>query len=200
MALMTTAEVKSILRISGTDYDTDIAYFLPLVEEDIIHELNNAFQDLYVYRETGYYFKFVRGDSDTADYVEDKDGRFTDKGFLAGMDIVVEGGAANVGLYTIASVSDTRLTMDGYGEFINQEQSDTKQDNIVGNVRISRVKWPEALKLAAAKMVWHLIDDAKPTGAQSERIDDYSITYFGAHAYPTPVVSMLNKFKRPRFG
>lgn len=201
MALMTRAEVKEILRIPAatTDYDTDIDNFLPLVEEDIIETLNNAFPDGYVYRESWSYFDFVRGDSTTADYVEDRDSKFRVKGFADGMDIVIEGGGANVGLYTIDSASDTKLTMTGYGEFIDQSQGDTKDDNHIGGVKISRVKWPKSLKLAAAKMVWHLIDDAKPSGAVSESLDDYSITYAGNHAYPTEVVNMLNVFRRPGF-
>ena len=201
MALMTRAEVKEILKIAASDttYDDDIDNFLPLVKQDIIETLNNAFQDQYVYRQSNSYFDFVRGDSDTADYIEDRDSKFSVKGFIDGMDIVVEGGGANVGLYTIDSASDTKLTMTGYGEFIDQSQGDTKDDNYIGNIKISRVKWPKALKLAAAKMVWHLIDDAKPSGAQSESLDDYSITYAGNHAYPTEVVNMLNKWRRPGF-
>jgi len=33
MALMTTAEVKSILGITTSEYDTNIAFFIPFVEK-----------------------------------------------------------------------------------------------------------------------------------------------------------------------
>src|SRR6056297_1647035 len=195
--MMTVAEVKSILRITDSTYDSEIAFLLPLVERDIIEYCNNGFQDGYVYRESSGGFNFVRGDSDTRDYITDDDEHFLDRGFADGMDIVVEGGYSNVGLYTIDSASDGKLKMTGYGDFVNQDQ-DGSDDNTVGTIRISRVKWPEAIKLPAAKMIWSLIDDAKPSDVKSEKLDDYSVTYIGGSEYPTKVIRMLDKFRRPR--
>ena len=200
MALMTTAEVKTILGITDTTYDTQITYFLPLVVKDVVAYLNNAFQDGYVYRRSGGSFKFVRGDSSTHDYIEDKEARFKEKGFWDGMDISVEGGYANVGIYTVDSASTARLTLSTYGVLIPQEHSDTINDNAIGTILISRVKWPDSLKIPVAKMVWYLIDNAKTDDVQSERIDDYSITYAGSNAYPTRLLNMLDKFRRPVFG
>jgi len=196
--MMTVAEVKSILRITDSTYDSEIAFLLPLVERDIIEYCNNGFQDGYVYRESAGGFNFVRGDSDTRDYITDDDEHFLDRGFADGMDIVVEGGYSNVGLYTIDSASGGKLKMTGYGDFVNQDQ-DGSDDNTVGTIRISRVKWPEAIKLPAAKMIWSLIDDAKPSDVKSEKLDDYSVTYIGGSEYPTKVIRMLDKFRRPKF-
>ncbi len=199
MALMTTAEVKSILGITDTADDTQIAAFIPFVEDDLIDYLNNSFQDGYVFRETGSDFAFVRGDSDTTDYISDTSAEFVEKGFLDGMDIVVEGGGANVGLYNISSASTGKLKLTEYGILIDQDQDDTSDDNAIGNVRISRVKWPNALKLPAAKMVWYLIDQAKPTDVKSEKLDDYAITYVGGHAYPNRVLDSLAQYRRPNY-
>jgi hypothetical protein len=199
MALMTRGDVKSILNITDSNYDTQIDYFIPLVEEDIIDYCNNGFQDGYVYRESGSALEFVRGDSDTTDYITDTDAEFLEKGFLSDMDIVVEGGGANVGLYTVSSASTGKLKLTTYGILINQDQDDTSDDNYIGNIRISRVKWPTALKLPAAKMVWYLVDQAKQSDVQSESLDDYSITYAGSNAYPTRIVNMLDKYRRPEF-
>jgi len=196
--MMTVAEVKSILRITDSTYDSEIAFLLPLVERDIIEYCNNGFQDGYVYRESAGGFNFVRGDSDTRDYITDDDEHFLDRGFADGMDIVVEGGYSNVGLYTIDSASGGKLKMTGYGDFVNQDQ-DGSDDNTVGTIRISRVKWPEAIKLPAAKMIWSLIDDAKPSDVKSEKLDDYSVTYIGGSEYPNKVIRMLDKFRRPKF-
>lgn len=199
MAIMTTSEVKSVLRISDSTYDTDIDFFLPLVEDDLIHYLSRSLIDGYVYRESSGSFAFVQGDSDTHDYITDDEDEFLIKGFADGMDIVIEGGFSNVGLYTIDSASTGKLVLSEYGELVNQDQDDNDDDNAIGSVRISRVKWPKALKLPAAKMVWHLINDSKPSDVQSESLDDYSITYVGMHAYPTRVVKMLDQWKRPEF-
>ena len=199
MALMTTAEVKSILGITASTYDTQIAYFIPLVEDDIMQYLNNTFADGYVYRESISDLEFVRGDSDTTDYITDTSAEFLVKGFLSGMDIVVDGGYANVGLYNVSSASTGKLKLTEYGVLVNQDQDDTEDDNAIGTIRISRVKWPIALKLPAAKMIWYLIDDAKPNDAVSESLDNYSISYAGSNAYPTRILRMLDQFRKPRY-
>jgi hypothetical protein len=204
MALMTTAEVKSILGITASTYDTQIAFFIPLVEDDLIDYLNNTFSDGYVYRESASAFTFVRGDSDTADYITDTEAEFLEKGFLSDMDIIIQGGGANVGLHTVSSASTDKLLLSEYGILINQEQGDTKDDNYIGSVLITRVKWPNALKMPAAQMIWHLIDDAKASNVQSEKLDDYSVTYkavamAGSNAYPVEILDRLNKWRRPEF-
>jgi len=199
MALMTTAEVKSILGITTSEYDTNIAFFIPFVERDLIEYLNNGFQDGYVYRESAGQFALAP-DTSTGDYITDGDSDFVNRGFTAGMDIIIQGGHSNGGKYNIAAVTASQLTLSEKGILIAQDQGDTKDDNYIGDIRISRVKWPIALKLPAAKMVWNLIDDAKPNDAISEKLDDYSITYAGSNAYPTKVINMLNKWRRPVFG
>ena len=194
--LMTTAEVKSILRITDTTHDTDIEFFLPYVAKDIIENCNNGFQDGYIYRKSSSALEFVRGDSDTYDSITDTEAEFVKHGFRDGMDIVVEGGYSNVGLYSIDSASTGKLLLDEYEVLENQDQDDTA--HVIGTIKISRVKWPDALKLPAAKMVWYLIKQAKVDDVKSESLDDYSITYVGSHAYPTRIADMLNKWRRPR--
>jgi hypothetical protein len=204
MALMTATEVKRILGITDSTYNIQIAFFLPVVEEDLIEYLNNAFSDGYVYRESGSALEFVQGDSDTADYITDTEAKFLEKGFLAGMDITVQGGGANVGLHSISSASTGRLLLSETGILINQDQDDTSDDNYIGNILISRVKWPNALKLPAAQMIWYLIDDSKASNVQSEKLDDYSVTYkalavAGSNAYPVEILDRLKKWQKPRF-
>lgn len=199
--LLTAAEAKTILRIDDTttDYDDAIISLLPLVEDDIIQHCGHAFQDKYVYRESVASLAFVR-DTTTADYITDTEAEFVEKGFTDNMDIVIEGGSANVGLYHVDSASTGRLKLSESGILIDQDQTDTKDDHYIGTVRISRVHWPNALKLPAAKMLWHLIDNARPSDVRSESVDDYSVTYAGSNAYPDRVVKMLDNYKRPAFG
>lgn len=196
--LMTTAEVKSILGISDATYDTQIAFFIPYVARDITSYLDNYFQDGYVYRESGSAFAMAT-DTSTGDYITDDDEEFLAKGFLAGQDIALEGGYANTGIYTIATATAGQLTLDDKGVLIAQDQGSTIDDNDIGYIRVSRIKWPPEIKLPAAKMVWYLIDQSKVSDVQSESLDDYSVTYAGANAYPTRVIMMLDKFRRPRF-
>ena len=198
MALMTVVEVKAILGITSATYDTQIATFIPYVEKDIIEYLNNGFQDGYVYRHSGSQLAFAP-DTSTGDYITDGDSDFVNRGFLEGMDIVIDGGYSNVGKYTIASATASKLILTDKGTLVAQDQGDTKDDNYIGYVKISRVKWPDALKIPAAKMVWNFIDDPTPSDAISEKLDDYSITYAGSNAYPTKVINMLDKYRKPRF-
>jgi len=205
MALMTTEEVKSILGLTDSTYDTQIAYFIPFVENDLVDYLNNCFPDGYVYRESGSDLEFVRGDSDTKDYISDTAAEFLVKGFADGMDITVNNSGANDGLFHIDSASTGKLSLIEYGVLIDQDLDDTADNNYTGTVLISRVKWPKAIKLPAAKMVWYLIDEAKVSNVQSERLDDYSVTYgsliyAGSNAYPKTIIDMLDKYRRPEFG
>jgi len=197
--LMTTAEVKSILGITVATYDTQIAYFIPFVARDIISYLNNDFFDGYVYKESSSVFN-VQPDTSTGDYINNTDSDFVVKGFLAGQDIALRDGGANRGAYTIASVSASQLVTSETGVLIAQERGTTADVNGIGEIMVSRIKWPPELKLPAAKMVWYLIDQAKPSDVQSESLDDYSVTYAGSNSYPTRVIMMLNKFRRPVFG
>jgi hypothetical protein len=196
---MTTAEVKSILGISDSTYDTQIAFFIPYVARDIVSYIGHAFQDGYVYRESASYLALAP-DTSTGDYITDDEEEFLVKGFLAGQDIAVEGGYSNVGVYTVAAASAGQLTLDDKGVLIAQDQGSTADDHTIGTIRISRIKWPREIKLPAAKMVWYLIDQAKVSDVQSESLDDYSVTYAGTNAYPTRVIMMLDKFRRPVFG
>jgi len=200
MALMTTAECRDLLDITGFTYDELIARYLPYVEEDIIAYVGHPFRDRYVYRESIAALQFVRGDSSTHDYITDGDEDFLERGFGDNMDIFIEGGYANVGLYHCSSASTGRLYLEEYGELINQDQDGSADDHNIGAVRISRVKWPRAIKVVAAKMVWHLIKNMQSDkDVQSESLDDYSVTYAGmGNAYPSSVLRGLNQWRQVR--
>lgn len=199
MSIVTVADAKTILGITDSTYDTQLEFFLPLVEKDIVSYIGHAFQDGYVYRESGAALHLHRGDSDTYDFITDDEEEFSEKGFLSGMDIAIEGGWSNVGIYTVETASTNKLILDEYEELIDQEQNNTKDDHYMGLIRISRIKWPKELKITAAKMAWYLIDNSKISDVQSESLDDYSVTYAGSNAYPNRLLMGLDKFRRPRF-
>jgi len=201
MSLMTVAEVKTFLRLTDTTYDTLITYYIPIIEEDICEYLNNWFEDNVIYIDTGSGLAFSRGNTATgttqADYITDDNQDFSTAGFAAGMDVVIMGGS-NGGVYSVASLTTAVMTMTCTGEFIDQDQDDSFRT--VGNIRISRMRWPEALKPIAAKMIWAQISDNRPGNVSQERIDDYSVTYAGKNAYPERVVRQLDKWRYARTG
>ncbi len=197
MAVITKAEVKNILRLSTGStgpYDAEITTFIPLVQDDLVIHLNNNFADKYVYRESGSQLKLTKGGPDK---ITDGNADFLKAGFSTGMDIAIEGGHSNVGIYTIAAVSSDTMSLTSTNELISQDPSDTYHS--IGVIRISRVKWPQGLKLPVAKMIWYLIDKAKQTDIKSERIDDYAVTYIGDSEYPTRLIESLKKWKKARF-
>lgn len=199
MALMTTTEAKAFLRITGSTYDTLIGTYIPIIEEDICEYLNNYFEDRAIFVQHASGLAFVRGNTATAttqaDYVTDDNEDFSTAGFSAGMDIAIAGGS-NAGIYTIASVTTGTLTITDTGEFVDQDQDNYY--NYPGPIRIARVIWPSWLKPVAAKMIWYQIDKAKPDGAISERVDDYSVTYVNGRAYPAQLLDQLQKAKYVR--
>jgi len=197
MALLTVDECKEILGIADNSYDAKLTAMIPYVERDVCAYCNNYFADTVMYVYDNGSVAFVRGStlssSTSPDTITDDEDRFSTSGFRAGMDIVV-GGGSNEEIYSLAAVSTNTLTLTSTGEIENQDPDASY--NTVGPVFIARVKWPRALKPTAARMVWYLVDKPKQADVQSERIDDYSVTYAGQHAYPERVISGLRPYRR----
>ncbi len=199
MALLTRAEAKVYLRISTgtTGYDALIDTYIPLIEEDITNYCNTWFQDKAIFVEYSSGLAFV-GSCSSRDYITDDNENFTTAGLSSGMDIAVDGGS-NYGIYTLTSGQTSALLNVGTTSnavFVDQDQDASY--NQVGAIRISRIDWPSNLKPVAARMIWYQIDNAKPSGAISERIDDYSVTFAGAREYPMQLVNQLNNHKNVR--
>jgi hypothetical protein len=195
MAIVTTAQVKTILGIGSTSYDTKIAAMIPYVQSDVCDYCGTYFQDGYIWRSSGTELKITRGTTGVAaDKLTDASGELTNVGFLAGDDVAIEGGHSNVGVHTVATIHASTMTFTSTAVMRTQDPGSTGS-NYMGALTVSRVRWPKGIQLAAAKMVWHLIDKPTPSGIQSESIDDYSVSYAGSHAYPAEVVSQLKAFK-----
>lgn len=199
--IVKTTEARDILGLgTDTSYDAQLDVFIPYVEEDIIDYCNNNFADGYIYRQG-----LLECYSGTPDYIDDPNGDFIQAGFDCGMDIYLEGGYSNVGVHRIAtdtdsdtgSVLDTQLKLQSTGVLVTQDRDSDLHS--AGDIRVSRINWPKAIKIPAAQMAWHMIDKPKPENAQSESIDDYSITYVGSHAYPESVAKKLEKYKKVKF-
>ena len=171
MAIITLDEVKDILSIDGDSYDNDIDRLIPYVQDDVCEYCNNYFQDKYVYRDSPSYISFVRGTTGDSGY-------------------------SNAGIHHVTSAAAGQLKLDSTGELISQDPDDTQDNNWIGDIKISRVKWPRAIKLPVAQMIHYLIEHPRPSDIKSETIDDYSVTYVGSHTYPDRVVQGLRKYRR----
>jgi hypothetical protein len=202
MALITRDEVKYLLNLTDTTYDTRIDTLIPYVQDDVCQYLNTFFQDGYVHRESGSALVITRATTTTGtaapDTITDNDSLFLQKGFLSNMDVAVEGGYSNVGVHHVVTAAAGTLTLSSTGAVITQNPNSTSDNNYIGSIIVSRVNWPRALKRYAAQMIWHNIQKNKPSGAQSESIDDYSITYAPLEngGYPEEVLSGLRKWRK----
>ncbi len=202
MALITKDEVKYLLNLTDTTYDTRIETLIPYVQDDIVTYLNTLFQDGYIYRESGSAIVITRGSTTTGtadpDEITDSDSYFLQKGFRSNMDIALEGGYSNVGVHHVVTAAAGTLTLSSTGAVESQNPNSTSENNYIGTLRVSKVNWPKALKRYAAQMIWHNIQRNKPSGALSETIDDYSITYAPLEngGYPPEVLAGLKKYKK----
>lgn len=201
MSIINMDEVKTLLRLTDNTYDEEIEMLIPLVQDDVCEYLNNYFADPIIYRDGNTALEFVRGDTDdtstSADYITDTDARLSSVGFSTAheYDVLVEGGGANAGIHHVTALTTAggKFTLDSTGVLIDLDMDDMQ--NFPGGCRISLIYWPKAIKPYVAQMIWHRIDKPKPSGAKAETIDDYSITYAGAHTYPTETLQGLSKWK-----
>jgi hypothetical protein len=195
--IITVDECKVLLRITDNTYDESIRQFIPYVQDDIRHYCNKSFGDTTIYRKSAGSLAFVRGTTLTSstdpDTITDDDEDFSTIGFRGSADIIVVGGS-NEGYFELASVSSGTLTLKSTGAV--EDQSQTTYHRWPGEITVAQVRWPEAIKPVAAKMVWYLIDKAKPDDVRSERIDDYAVTFAGSHSYPDRVIEGLKQFRQ----
>ena len=193
--IVTLAQVKALLQITSTTYDTVIQSLIPIVEDDVVRYCNTAFQDKHIYSE-GSALAAVRGDPDT---ITDSMSNWVKYGFLAGMDVFIEGGnGSNLGVYQVATVAAATLTLTSVTRLVSQDIDDT-DDQPLGVMRVSRINWPRGIEWPAAQMVWYHAKNPVATGeVVSEKIDDYSVTYSAGGsptAYPASILAGLNRYR-----
>lgn len=181
MALITTAQVKAFMGITGADYDTAIAFHIPYVQKDYIQLCNPGYiKDEHIYID-GVTFAFVDSDPDT---ITDSDSGFVTAGFEAGHDVIVEGSESNDGEYAIDTVAAGVLTFDSAEELTTEAAGES--------VTITRIKWIKANLYYVAQMVWHRVAHAKDNYATSESLSRYSVTYSDVVAgYPEGIINGL---------
>jgi len=163
MAIITSAEVKTLLQISGSTYDTLIATLIPLVQEKINTYCGEPFSvsDIYVASDT---IAFVNGSPST---ITDSDSGFVTGGFTDSIDVQVEGSVSNDGVYAVSTSVAGTLTLESGETLVNESAGN--------DVVITRVIFPKGIKLDVADYIAFLM--IKQHGVSSESLGDYSVTY-----------------------
>ena len=186
MNIVTLAEVKSFLGLTGTDQDDRIEDFIPVFEEIVLDYTKNPFTDPRVYLK-----------SDQLDFVASErkivsgDAGFLESGFSAAMTIKVEGSFFNDGFYLIDTVTEDEIVLASKETLISEAPSSGLLRTIV------RADIPRPVKLAISRLI--SVSLSQKSGIAAEKIGSYSVNYKDlskSSGLPDDVLGILNKYKK----
>jgi len=191
-------ECKALVDHTDADNDDLIERLIPLVQDDLVDYCNNTFPDPII----NYWCAEVSFVSGTSDTITDGQSEFVKKRFAAGMDIFVKHNSSNQGIYELSTVAAGTLTLtsgsSGTGsELVSMAYNDTNYP--CGDALIYKIVWPKPLKLVAARMVWYLVEHAKPAGELNENVDGVIKAYDRTRSYPREIMEMADKYRRLSF-
>lgn len=176
--IATLAEIKLLLQISDTTYDTLLALEIECVQNFIMNYCKNSFLNGFV---KSYDTLVFTGNSITS-----SENLFLTDKFLTGS-YKITGSDFNDGWVTVSNVQAGTLTV-----------SETlRSETCTNEVSLYLVDFPKELKMVMAKMVgfgiWNKL------GIQSESFSRYSVNYGSGQniaGYPDIYINPLNKFRR----
>jgi hypothetical protein len=181
--IVTRAEIKALLQITGTTQDTLIDALIPLVNNDIFEITNNRFLDTNI-RYSSNTFTL----SNTGKTIVDGNSRFLDYDFAGVQHINIMGSKYNDNNYKVTSITASTITLDSGSEIINESGN---------NIYITRVNYPASLKMIVAHMIKFKLNKNIGNGLKSENIDGYSYTLDDVSVgYPATINAMLTKYKK----
>lgn len=183
--IITLNEVKTILQISVSTYDSLINMFIPIVEQDICDYCKTDFVDEE--------FDFFSS-NDITFVASDNSINLTgisDKKLVANDSIRVYKSFRNNKTFTVDSVSANKIILNSIDTVQDEDEGET--------VYVMKVKYPVPLKFVAAKMInYQLVtntDEFTP-GMKSEKVDDYSITLEETiNGYPLSYMVALQRYR-----
>jgi hypothetical protein len=199
--IATLAEIKRIIRIaqSDTTKDTDIKFYMPIIEEEIHDICKHDFirnRDLINEK---YLAATLNISFEASSYkILDSDSNLDDA-FIAGNSIKVQGSLENDGIYLISTVAGdgSYLTIDStYGTLVDEDAGQA--------ISIFKLWYPKSLKFAIATMInYRMSSDSmkKSQGIESEKVDDYSVKFSNEKknslsGYPGDIMKMLQPHRK----
>ena len=195
--IATRAEVKAFLQIPAlnTAYDSLIDSLLRPVQEWLFSYCHNWFEvgvdTVYIQATT---ISFVNGSPAT---IVDSDENFLNAGFADGMHIRVKGSLFNNGVFKVATVTDSTITLDSLESLINED--------LAQYVKITVVRFDEGIKLPYKSLIGEEIksnlmdaDGNVLESITSESVGNTSFTFSGMKgSYPDELLKMLAPYRRP---
>lgn len=119
-------------------------------------------------------------------------GRDTFVGFMAGDTIQVTGSQYNDGLFTIATVSDQAIQVEGEAPFIT-----TAGRFLPGTVH--KVVYPPDVKAGVKKLLQYETATASRIGVKSRTVARMSETYEDSSGYPPALLTFIQRYRRMRW-
>lgn len=176
--IISSSNLKTLLKITTSDYDSLIALEIPIVQEAILNYTKNKFKtDVY---------KRLNTISFSGTSILDSSSSLGD---LNEGDYCIEGSSYNDGFVTVNIVGDSVLNT------IESLETETPTNYIT----LTRVKFPKDLGLICAKMIDYNLRTKH--GIKSESFSRYSVAYDNDGStflagYPDSLISGLCKYKK----
>ncbi|PKM75034.1 MAG: hypothetical protein CVU92_03410 [Firmicutes bacterium HGW-Firmicutes-17] len=158
MPIASKDEIKELNQIPSTDTSMDvlITKLISIVQDFVVRRIN-SFAVPYVYTES-YNISFVSADKS----INDENNGLAQFGLTIGNDILVQGSVQNNKLFTVASVSEAKITVN---ENVIDEEAGTR-------VIIQKIEFTEDIKLAVSDYILYRLN--KHRIKKSYSLGDYS--------------------------
>jgi len=186
MAIVTTAEVKTLLQISGTSQDTLIDTLIPLVQDYVLAYCNTNFPIKNRYVRSGN-ITFTSG---TPAMINDAASSFVDAKFTDGMHVLISGSVDNDKIVEVETVTAGVLTLAAGETLITETFSDT-------DIFLQKIKFPTPLKNTVAKMIGFNLEKNTSKGKKSEKVGSYSVSF--STEYPENIMAELRTYRKVAF-
>jgi hypothetical protein len=167
MPIITQAEVKTLLQITNTTYDTLISTLIPIVQKNVIRYCRNSFLNTnFQYEASTVAFVAVSGETHAK--ITDSESQFVEYDFIAG-DYKIRWSKYNDKIVTVSTVEAGTLTL-AEGEILVTEAAEN-------SVMITKVEFPEDIKIPVAQYINYLITKSGKLVKSESLPGGYSVTY-----------------------
>ena len=209
MPIITLANAKILLQITGSDSDALINKLIPDVQSFIISKTNNFFEVGDNYNPNlDYQFPTppISGPYDpykvvlmsntisfnaSAKTILDSDSNFVNAGFKANMDIRVQYSVGNDGIFGISTVAAGVITLDSSSVIFDEDNSTY--------VRLAWVKFPQDLEDVAADLIRIGLTRNDSEEAESERVGNTNFKYVAGQKALDKIIRKLKPHIKANF-
>lgn len=192
--IATLTEIKALLGITVSTYDTQIKAIIPIVENAISDYCNNDFLDVKQSYKLGYIlavytYKATLSFVASTNSINDSGSGLTGLNFKIGDSVRVYNSIHNDQIFTIKTVAAGSIVFEDIDTVVNESAG--------SSILMARLFWPKTLKSVVADMIKFKINKKINPAVKSESIDDYSYTNIDefTHGFPKSLMQSCNTFR-----